>query len=261
MRTRFTDRVALVTGATEGAGFATARLFGLEGAAVVISGRSAEKGERALDALRAEGIEAVFLAGDAADPHSVESLVRRADKHYGRLDHLVANVGLMAIGTAEDTELDVWRQVIDLNLTSAFLLAKYGLPVVARGGGGTMVLTAGELGLVGARATVAYCAAKGGVINLSKALAVDAAEHGIRVNCVCPGPIDTPLLHEWYASAEDPAALKASQEDPVLLKRVASADEVARATLFLSSDDSSYTTGSNLMVDGGLTASYGLTPA
>jgi NAD(P)-dependent dehydrogenase (short-subunit alcohol dehydrogenase family) len=249
----------VVTGGTKGVGRSTAELFLAQGANVAVSARDGKAGAEAV-AEMAEGAsgEVFFAEGDAADAAGVERFIDASKERFGQLDGLIANVGLMHIGTALSTSLEDWRRVLDTNLSSAFYLAKYGVPALEEAGGGTIVLTAGELGLVGARETIAYCAAKGGLVNFTRALAVDCAPSGIRVNCVCPGPIDTPLLREWYASAEDPAALQRAQEEPVLLKRVATADEVAMASLVMSSQLSSYQTGTLILVDGGLTASYGL---
>jgi len=188
----------------------------------------------------------------------VRELVHEARAAFGRLDVLYGNAGLLETGTAPATSEATWRRVLDTNLAGQFHLAKHGIPLLAQDGGGSIVLTASELGLVGASECVAYCAAKGGLINMTRALAIDCAPLGIRVNCVAPGPVRTGLLEGFFASSPDPAATEARQVEPVLLRRIAEPEEIARAALHLACEESSYTTGSVMVVDGGATAWYGL---
>ena len=164
----------------------------------------------------------------------------------------------MPTGTAPETSEDAWRLAIDVNLGGAFRLAKFGIPALVRAGGGSIVLTASELGLVGASNAAAYCASKGGVVNLTRAMAIDCGPLGIRVNCLCPGPIETPMLREWFEEASDPAEAERVQTEPVLLGRIGRPHEIADAAVHLASDASSYMTGSMMVVDGGATAWYGL---
>jgi NAD(P)-dependent dehydrogenase (short-subunit alcohol dehydrogenase family) len=259
LRADLGNRVAIVTGGTEGIGRAIALRFAASGAQVAACGRDAEKGERLLaDAQKAGLSDLIFVRADASVPTDVHELVGRTVDRFGHVDVLVSNVGLITIATAPETSVEEWHRVLDVNLGSPFLLAKYGVPVLAEAGGGSIVLIAGELGLVGARESVAYCAAKGGVINMTRALAVDCAPLDIRVNCLCPGPVRTPLLERWFLGSDDPAALEAAQTEPVLLRRVARPEEIAEVALFLASGASSYMTGSILVADGGLTAWYGM---
>jgi NAD(P)-dependent dehydrogenase (short-subunit alcohol dehydrogenase family) len=148
--------------------------------------------------------------------------------------------------------------VIDVNLTGSFHLAKYGIPALQRGGGGAILLTGSDIGLVGATNSVAYCAAKGGVVNLTRALALDCAPLGIRVNCIAPGSTETPMLKRWFDTAEDPAAEMSSLLDRIPLRRPARPEEIADVALGLLSDATSYMTGSIVSVDGGVTAWYGI---
>ena len=247
-------KVAVVTGATSGIGRQIATRFTRAGAQVVAAGRRSEEGQRLVD----EGGAARFVATDVTDPTQVAALIAAAEEAHGRIDILVSAAGVMTSGTAPDTSLEAWRTTIDTNLAGPFFLAKYGIPALLRAGGGTMVVVASELGLVGARQTVAYCAAKGGLINMTRALAVDNAPLGIRVNCLCPGPIDTPMLRDWIAGAADPETLQRDQLRPVPLGRFGRADEIAEAALFLASDASSFLAGSVVVADGGATAWYGL---
>jgi len=251
-------KVAVVTGATSGIGREICMRFARAGANVVGAGRRAEAGREVARAIEASGGSAFFVATDVTDPSQVERLIAQAEEEYGQVDMLVSAAGQMSAGTAPETPLELWRTLIETNLSGPFYLAKYGIPALLRAGGGTMVVIASELGLVGAREAAAYCAAKGGLVNMVRALAVDHAPQGIRINCLCPGPIDTPLLRNWFAAAPDPELLEREQLDPVPLGRLGRADEIAEAALFLASDASSYFAGSIVVADGGATAWYGL---
>lgn len=260
MTERLQGKTAIITGATEGVGHAAALLFAREGARVLGTGRSTEKGERLLADAAAAGLEDLiaFEVSDAARPDDVERAVAATVERFGGLDILYANVGLMSTGAAADISLKEWHEGIRVNLDSAFYLAHFGIPHLLERGGGVVITTAGELGQVAGSNMAPYCAAKAGVIQLTRTLAADYSRRGIRANCLCPGAINTPLLRRWFDGAEDPERLRAAQLDPILLGRAAEPDEIARAALYLASDDSSYMTGAMLTVDGGLTASYGL---
>lgn len=251
-------KVAVVTGATSGIGREICLRFARAGATVVGAGRRADAGEAVVAEVVGAGGSARFVATDVTDPEQVSRLIGAAEEEFGQVDVLVSAAGRMAAGSAPDTSLDVWRTTIETNLAGPFYLAKYGIPALLRAGGGTMVVIASELGLVGTTEAAAYCAAKGGLVNLVRALAVDHAPQGVRVNCLCPGPIDTPLLQGWFASAPDPDALARGQLEAVPLGRLGRADEIAEAALFLASDASSYFAGSIVVADGGATAWYGL---
>ncbi len=255
---RLTGKVAVVTGGTSGLGRAGAIRFAREGARVAVASRREEEGRKVVQEIESDGGEAVFVRTDVRVPGDVEALVVAAEDRFGRIDVLYASAGVMLTGSAPETSEEVYGLVMDVNVGGTFRLAKYGIPALTRAGGGSIVLTASELGLVGATHTVAYCASKGAVVNMVRALAIDCGRLGIRVNCLCPGPIDTPMLRDWFDAGEDPAELERVQTEPVLLKRIGVPDEVAEAALFLASDASSYMTGSVLVVDGGATAWYGL---
>lgn len=251
-------KVALITGATSGIGRASAIRFGAAGASVVVSGRDAARGAQVVAAIRGAGGDATFIRADASDPAEVERLVGAAEAWVGHLDIAYQSAGVMYSGTAQETPVTDFRAIIEVNLGGPFYLAKYAMPALERSGGGVLLLTASELGKVGAAQTVAYCAAKGGVINMVRALAIDGAPLRIRVVGLAPGPIDTPMLQAWVAGSDDPAAATVAQTQPVLLKRFGTADEMAEAALFLASSAASYMTGATLVVDGGATAWYGM---
>jgi NAD(P)-dependent dehydrogenase (short-subunit alcohol dehydrogenase family) len=246
-----------VTGGSSGLGQAGALRFAAEGARVAIGALQPEQGKTLVEEIAGKGGEALYLDADVRVPADVEALVSAAEQRWGRVDVLYASAGVMPTGSAPDTSEDDYQLAVDVNLGGCFRLAKYGIPALARAGGGSVILTGSEIGLVGAAQAAAYCASKGGVINLARALAIDSAPLGIRVNCLCPGPIDTPMLRGWY-QAGDPVALEKRQVNPILLQRVGLPEEIAEAALFLASDASSFMTGAVLTVDGGATSWYGL---
>lgn len=251
-------KVAVVTGATSGIGRESCIRFAAAGAKVVVAGRRVEAGASVVSEIEGDGGSARFVETDVRDPTAVEHLIAAAEEAFGQVDVLVSAAGVMPTGTAPETSVEAWRLAIDTNLAGPFYLAKYGIPALLRAGGGSIVVIASELGLVGARESAAYCAAKGGLVNLVRALAVDHAPQGVRVNCLCPGPIDTPLLQSWFASGPDPEARKQRQIEPVPLGRLGRSAEIAEAALFLASDASSYFAGSIVVADGGATSWYGL---
>jgi meso-butanediol dehydrogenase / (S,S)-butanediol dehydrogenase / diacetyl reductase len=255
---RLAGKVAVVTGGTSGLGRAGAIRFAREGARVAVASRREKEGRQVVDEISSAGGEAVFLRTDVRVSQDVEALVAQAEARFGKIDVLYASAGVMLTGTAPETSDDVYEKVVDVNVGGSFRLVKYGIPALVRAGGGSIVLTASELGLVGAREAVAYCASKGAVVNMTRALAVDCGELGIRVNCLCPGPIDTPMLRDWFEAGEDPAELERRQTEPVLLKRVGTPEEIAETALFLASTASSFMTGAVIVADGGATAWYGL---
>jgi len=251
---RLPDKVALITGGTSGIGEATALLFSQEGARVAITGRSLDRGERLAGKIEAAGGQAIFLQSDVRSAEQCRRAVDETLKAFGRLDVLFNNAGVYYPHTALDCTEEEWDQQIDVNLKGTFLMSKYVLPRMIEQGGGVIINNSSGWGLVGGDAAVAYCASKGGVVLLTKAMAIDHGRQGIRVNCICPGDVDTPMLPEdarmrglkW----QDYLAGAANRP----LGRVGTSDEIARAVLFLASDDSSFMTGAALVVDGGGTA-------
>jgi NAD(P)-dependent dehydrogenase (short-subunit alcohol dehydrogenase family) len=254
---RLAGKVAVITGGSSGIGEAATRLFAEHGAEVVVAARGAVAGQRVADEIANAGGSCLYVPTDVASPTSVADLIETVEGKLGRVDVLYSNAGLVATGTAQDTATTVWDEVVAVNLTGQFYLAKYGLPALQRAGGGVVIFTASDAALSGERGMVAYCAAKAGVINMARAIAVDCAGQNIRVNCIVPGGTQTPMFTDWLMSGDDPAAREAEQTRQTLLGRIAAPAEVARAALFLASQESSFMTGSVLVVDGGVGAWHG----
>ena len=250
---RFQNKVALITGASLGIGQATAGAFAREGAAVVLASRERERGEAAAEALRRESRQVLFSSTDVSKQEEVSATVDRTLSEYGRLDFLVNNAAIYLQGEVGETSLEDWERVLATNLTGAFLCTKYAIPAMVRSGGGVIINVSSEAGLVGIRNQVAYNVSKGGVIALTRSCAVDLAEKGIRVNCVCPGTTDTPLVQEAVSRAADPATARRRLEEVRPLNRLGTPEEIASAILYLASDDAAYATGAILSVDGGYT--------
>jgi meso-butanediol dehydrogenase / (S,S)-butanediol dehydrogenase / diacetyl reductase len=226
---------------------------------VVVGSRSQRAGKALEEQARrwSSDRRLAFQATDVVDPAAVKGLIDFALDRFGRLDVAYGSAGAYEIGDALETNIDAWHRTIDVNLGGQFFLAKYALPHLLARQGGTIVLTASELGRVGTKRSVAYCAAKGGVINLVRALAVDCEGTGVRVNCLAPGPVDTEMLDGGFRRWPDPAAVRLAQLRPLLLGRFGQPEEIAQAALFLASDESSFMTGGLLTVDGGATSWYG----
>ena len=253
---RLKDRVCLITGATSGIGAATAVAFAREGAKLVLTGRDTERGQRVVEDCRAAGAQDVmFVEGDVTDERDVDRVTRTAVDTYGRIDVLFANAGIIDGGTVLSTTHEQFRRVLDVNLTGQFLYARAVVPVMKAQGRGVIVNNASDWGLVAGPESVAYCCSKAGVVMLTKALAVDHAEDGIRCNAVCPGDTLTPMVLEARAQMSGASAeeFTESAASDVPLRRMARPEEIANVVVFLASDDSSFMTGSVVAVDGGNT--------
>lgn len=245
---RLNGKVAIITGGTFGIGESTALLFGKEGAKVVIAGRNMEKGEMVVNQIKEQGGDAIFVKTDVAKEEDVIKLVRETEDTFGKVDILFANAGVGAMGDIHETSLEDWNFMISVDLTGVFLCSKHAIPAMLKNGGGSIINCASILGHVGQPSVSAYAAAKGGVVNMTRSAAVTYASKGIRVNAVCPGYIDTPMLENLDDS------MKKHLESLHPIGRLGKPEEVANAVLFLASDESSFVTGANLLVDGGYTA-------
>lgn len=251
-------RVGIITGTATGIGRAGALRFAREGAALLCFDSNADEGRHTVDLITDAGGQAEFHHGDVADEADVVAAIDQAVSSFGSLDLLWGNAGVGVFKSAPETTAEEWARIWGVNVTGNFLLAKHGIPHLAANGGGTVVFTASVNAFVGDRQWAAYCATKAAIVGLGRALAVDHARENVRVNCVCPASTDTPLQEQWLRgrlTANDTyeQAVRADQAAH-LLDRYATTDEVAAAALFLSSGESSFSTGSVLMVDGGLTA-------
>jgi len=251
---RFEGKVAAVTGAASGIGQAAAVAFALEGAGVVIVDKDQEQGELVARNIKDQGGDVLFVPTDIAQETEVQEMIGEVTSRWGHLDILVNNAGIYYQADVVDTPSDVWNNVLAVNLSAAFLCTKYAAPVMIRGGGGVVINVASEAGLVGIKGQVAYNVSKGGMIALTRSCAVDLAERGIRVNCVCPGTSDTPLVREAVNRASDPAAARRALEEVRPLNRLGKPEEIAAAILYLASNEAAYATGAILSVDGGYTA-------
>ncbi|MDH3365316.1 MAG: SDR family oxidoreductase [Thermoplasmata archaeon] len=250
---RLKDKVALITGGTEGMGYATAELFLKEGAKVVISGRSEEKGAEARRKLDAMG-EVMFVKGDVSVDADAKRMVDETVDRFGRVDIVFNNAGVYLEKVAEATSEAEWDQVLDINLKGTFLVSKHAVPHMRRQHSGVIINNSSDAGLVGNRACAAYCASKGGVTIMTKAMALDYAKDNIRVNCVNPGVIDTPMVAQEVAKAADKETYEKQMNTDHPIGRIGRPEEVAKAVLFLASDEASFVTGAAVSVDGGLTA-------
>jgi len=249
------DKVALITGATSGIGEASAHAMAELGARILLAGRNAERGERILGALRERGCEAEFAAGDVRELAYCEQLVRTACDRFGRLDILVNSAGVSYACSSIETTDEIWHETIATNLTGLFYVSRAALRVMREQRSGSIVHVSSDWGLVGGHDAAAYCASKGGVVLLAKAMALDHARDGIRINAICPGDTDTPMMKKDY----DQRGVEHEQGDReaargIPMGRMATAREVADAICFLASDAASFITGAALPIDGGHTA-------
>jgi NAD(P)-dependent dehydrogenase (short-subunit alcohol dehydrogenase family) len=250
---RLEGKVAVVTGATSGFGDAIARLFAAEGASLVLGGRRVGAGEALVSKLEADGVAARFVAGDVGDESTADALAAVARDAFGRVDALVLNAGIGEPGggpfwavVPEDFDL-----VFRTNVRGVWLGARAILPLM--GAGGSIVVMASMSSFVVNEDETVYSASKGAVLQLARGMAADLAPRGIRVNAVCPGVCDTPMTRSWIDAQPDRAAAEAEADAFALLGRMGTGEEIARATLFLASDESSYCTGASLLADGGAT--------
>ncbi len=239
------DKVAIITGGASGIGAATAKLFVEEGAKVVLVDLNEEKGKAFEAELKNAGAEALFIKANVTNEEEVASIYKTTIDTFGKVDILFNNAGIGRVTPTEELSYAEWRNTVNVDLDAVFLMAQAAIKEMLKTEGGTIVNTASMYGWVGSPGSAAYNASKGGVINLTRSLALEYATRGIRVNALCPGFIDTPIIPE-----ESKSALR--QITP--MQRLGQADEMAKAVLFMASDDSTFMTGNTLTVDGGYTA-------
>jgi NAD(P)-dependent dehydrogenase (short-subunit alcohol dehydrogenase family) len=244
-------RVAVITGAASGIGLETARRFAADGAKVVVADLADGPGQAAADE-----VGGIYVHADVTDEDAVRAMYAAAIEHFGRLDICFNNAGISPPDDDSilETGIDAWRKVQEVNLTSVFLCCKYGIPHLLERGKGSVINTASFVALMGAATSqISYTASKGGVLAMTRELGVQFARQGVRVNALCPGPVNTPLLQELFAKDPERAARRLIH---LPMGRFAEPREIAAAVAFLASDDSSYITASQFLVDGGLTGAY-----
>jgi NAD(P)-dependent dehydrogenase (short-subunit alcohol dehydrogenase family) len=255
---RLEGKVAVITGAASGMGKVAAERFAAEGARVVVVDVLDEQGEETAEGIRGAGGEAVYVHADVSKAADAEAMVARAMTDFGSLDVLYNNAGIMHAEdeSAVSTPEEVWDLTIAINLKGVFLGCRYGIPAMLQSGGGSIVNVASFVALMGAaNPQIAYTASKGGVLSMTREIAVQYARQGIRANAICPGPIETPLTSQILDTEEK----RNRRLVHIPIGRFGRAEEVVQAALFLASDESSLMTGASLVVDGGITAAY-LTP-
>lgn len=239
------DKVAIITGGVSGIGAASATLFAAEGAKLVLVDMNQELGDRFIEELKGQGDDAVFVKADVTNEADVQNVFDTAKSQFGKVDILFNNAGIGSVKPTEELTYAEWRRTVEVDLDAVFLNAQFAIKEFLQNGGGVIVNTASMYGWVGSPGSAAYNAAKGGVINLTRSLGLEYAERNIRVNALCPGFIETPILgdtdREFLTNATP-------------MKRLGQPEEMAKAALFLASDDSSFMTGNSLIVDGGYTA-------
>jgi NAD(P)-dependent dehydrogenase (short-subunit alcohol dehydrogenase family) len=245
------SRVALITGAASGIGRATALLFAREGASVVAVDLDETRGKQVVGEISAGGGRAKFMQADVSRADDCQQVIERAVAEFGRIDILFNNAGIIRRATVIDLSEEDWDRVVDVNVKSIFLMSRLVVPIMARVGGGSIINTASGWGLAGGAKAAAYCASKGAVVLMTKAMAVDHGPQNIRVNCICPGDTDTGMLRNEarQLGEEERQFLAESARRP--LGRIGAPEEIAKAVLYLAGDSSSFVTGTAVVVDGG----------
>jgi len=251
---RLANKVAIVTGGASGIGEATCRVFAREGARVIVADIQVERGKAVAQSLRAAGAAPEFVRTDVAVHADVKAMIDFAERKFGRLDVLVNNAGVESPKPEVDTSEEEYDRIMNVNVKGVFLATKYAVPLMKRGGGGSIINISSAYGIIGSAGFGAYHASKGAVRTFTKATAVAHAKDGIRANSIHPGPIDTPLLREAINLAPDPKAMEALFSAAQPIGRLGRPEEIANGCLFLACDESSFCVGAELAIDGGMVA-------
>lgn len=251
---RLADKVALITGGGTGIGRACALRFACEGARVAVAGQRREPLNAVVAEIERAGGEALAISCDVTQADQVGRAVRATVERFRALHIVVNNAGVLSIGSAEQTAESEWQRVLGVNLTGTLLVSRAALPELRKAGGGSIVNIASLYGLIGLKHRVAYAASKGGVVQLTRTMALDHAHEGIRVNCICPAIVETEMIQQVFANQPDPAALRRQRIEQIPLGRMGKPEDVAALALFLASDESSWMTGVAVPLDGGISA-------
>ena len=253
---RLADKVTIITGGGGGMGRVAARMFAAEGAKVVVAEYGEAAGQETVELIRADGGDATFVRADVSKEADAKAMVDHAVATYGRLDCLYNNAGVMpeADHSVTDTPVDVWDQVMAVNVRGVYLGCKYAIPAMEAGGGGSIINIASFVAILGCSVPQdAYTASKGAVLSLTRSLAVQFGPVGIRTNAICPGPIETPLLMDWLVKDEAAKQLRLARNPT---GRFGKPEEIVHMAVYLASDESRFTNGASLVVDGGITVNY-----
>ena len=252
--TRLAGKVAIVTGGGTGIGRAIALALAREGAEVALVGRRKDKLEETANEIRSAAGVAIACPADITKSAHTQTVVDQVEQQFGKLNVLVNNAGVLSVSTIETISEDDWDRVITANLNGPFLMSRAALPAMRRAGGGSIVNVGSVLGLVAVKDRAAYCASKGGVTLLTKAMALDHAQEHIRVNCICPSVVETDLIRDLFAESEQGRRAKRTRIATIPMGRFGQPQDVAGLAVFLASDESSWMTGTAIPLDGGLTA-------
>ena len=248
---RLAGKSAIITGATSGMGKAMAERFAIEGAALILSGRDLEKGKELEKTISATGARVKFVAGDVGTLEVNQLLVKTAIEYFGKLDFVVTNAGILGLGSVTEISLEDWNNTINTNLNSVFYLSRFAIPEMQKQGGGTILVNSSIAAFKSFPNHAAYCATKAALVALVKEMAVDYGP-SIRVNTICPGPVDTPMIWDSAKAFESPETIVQQTADNTLMKRLGKPADIASLALFLVSDEASWITGSASTIDGGI---------
>lgn len=251
---RLKDKVSVITGAGAGIGKATALRFAQEGAKVVVADVDDKAGEEVVRQIKQAGKEAIFIHTDVSRSEDCRLLMEKTCQTFERIDILVNNAGIYVKGDVASTTEEDWKRILSVNVEGIFYCSRHAVPYMVKAGGGSIVNVGSEAGLVGIKNQLAYNVSKAAAIMMAKSMAIDHASQNIRVNAVCPGTTETPLVKAAIEQSPDPAEARKALESCRPANRLGRPEEIASAILFMASDEPGYATGSSLVIDGGMTA-------